>query len=180
MIETAHLQLIPCELAHFEAMFRDENELAALLRVKLADDWLGFEGAREAMPPSYEYLKAHPSALGWWTYLFIHTADKTLIGIGGFKGEADEGGTVEIGYSIAPSYRRQGLATEAARAMIAYAFSHPHVTRVDARTLPESNPSTLVLQHVGMKFEGSIQDPQDGEVWHWSLKREDYRANSQE
>jgi [ribosomal protein S5]-alanine N-acetyltransferase len=179
MIETAHLQLIPCELAHFEAMLRDEHELAALLRVKLADDWLGFEAAREAMPPSYEYLKAHPSALGWWTYLFIHTADSTLIGLGGFKGEADEGGMVEIGYSIAPSYRGQGLATEAAGAMIAYAFSHPHVTRVDAHTLPERNPSTRVLQNIGMKFAGPVHDPQDGEVWHWSLKREDYRVNSQ-
>jgi RimJ/RimL family protein N-acetyltransferase len=160
-------------------MLRDERELAAMLKVSAADDWLGFDGAREAMPPSYEYLKAHPSALGWWTYLFIHKADRTLIGLGGFKGKADADGMVEIGYSIAPAYRRRGLASEAARAMIEYALSHTHVTRVDAHTLPEKNPSTKVLQKVGMKFMGEVHDPEDGYIWHWSLKREEYKNSFQ-
>jgi RimJ/RimL family protein N-acetyltransferase len=174
MIKTARLQLIPCELEHFEAMLRDEQELARLLGVSAAKDWLGFDAAREAMSYSYEYLKTHPSALSWWTHLFIHVADKALIGLGGFKGEANADGMVEIGYSLAPGYRRQGLATEASQGMIAYAFSHPHVRSVDAHTLPERNPSTMVLQRVGMKFLGAIHDPDDGEIWHWSLKREEY------
>lgn len=175
MIETERLRLIPCELAHFEAMLRNESELATLLQVALADDWLGFTAAKEAMPYSYEYLKAHPSALSWWTYLFIHAADRTLIGLGGFKGEADESGMVEIGYSIAPLYRNRGLATEAARGMIAYAFAHPQVTRVDAHTLPDTNASTRVLQKVGMSYLGLAHDPDEGEVWHWSLRREEYK-----
>lgn len=176
MIETARLKLIPCKLSHFEAMLRDERELAAMLGVSLAEDWLGFEGAREAMPYSYEYLKTHPDALGWWTHLFIHSRDNALIGMGGFKGQADEDGIVEIGYSIAPGYRERGLATEAARGMIEYAFSHPHVTEVIAHTLPETNPSTRVLRKAGMKFTGEIQDPDDGPVWRWSLKREDKKS----
>lgn len=174
MIETDNLRLIPCSLTHFGAMLRDESELAALLGVGLAEDWLGFSAAKEAMPPAYEYLRAHPSAFGWWTYLFVHRADNTLIGVGGFKGEADEGGAVEIGYSIAPAYRRRGLAAEAARGMIEYAFSHPHVKRVVAHTLPERSASTRVLEKVGMKFVGTVQDPEDGEVWRWSLSREDH------
>ena len=175
-IETAHLRLIPCSLAHFEAMLRDEKELAALLEVELAEEWLGFAAAKEAMPPAYERLKSHPSILGWWTYLFVHAADKALIGVGGFKGEADESGAVEIGYSLAPSYRGRGLATEAARGMIEYAFSHPHVTRVDAHTLPERNPSTTVLEKVGMKLVGPVIDPEDGEVWRWRLSLGNYRS----
>jgi ribosomal-protein-alanine N-acetyltransferase len=177
MIKTERLKLIPFELRHFEAMFEDEQKLARLLNVSLAEGWLEFEAAQQAMPYSYEYLKAHPSAFGWWTYLFIHTEDNALIGIGGFKGEANAEGMVEIGYSIAPGYRLRGLATEAARAMIDYAFSHPHVTSVDAHTLPERNPSTRVLQRVGMKHVGTAQDPDEGEVWHWSLKRDDYERS---
>ena len=176
MIETARLKLIPCELAHFEAMLRDENELAGLLQVSLAKDWLGFEAAREAMPPSYQYLKSNPSALGWWTYLFVHTEDRALIGLGGYRGVPDSNGMVEIGYSIAPGYRGRGLASEAAAGMIDYAFSHTHVMRVDAHTLPEANPSTRVLQKVGMKYVGTDCDPDDGEVWHWRLEREDYES----
>ena len=174
MIETDNLRLIPCSLTHFGAMLRDESELAALLGVGLAEDWLGFSAAKEAMPPAYEYLRTHPKADGWWTYLFVHRADNTLIGVGGFKGEADEGGAVEIGYSIAPGYRGRGLAAEAARGMIEYAFSHPHVKRVVAHTLAERNASTRVLEKVGMKFVGAFQDPDDGEVWRWSLSREGY------
>jgi ribosomal-protein-alanine N-acetyltransferase len=147
-----------------------------MLRVTLADNWLGFADAEQAMQPSYEYLKSHPSVLGWWTYLFIHTADLTLIGVGGFKGEPDAEGVVEIGYAIAPAYRGRGLATESARGMIEYAFSHSEVSRVDAHTLPERNVSTRVLKRVGMSYLGVVNDPEDGAVWQWSLRREEYEG----
>jgi ribosomal-protein-alanine N-acetyltransferase len=176
MIETLRLQLVPCELSHFEAILHDEQKLASLLQVTLAEDWLGFPAAQEAMQPSYEYLKAHPSALGWWTYLFIHKADRALIGLGGFKGPVNEEGMVEIGYAIAPAYRRRGLAVEASHGMIKYAFSQPAIKRVQAHTLAERNASTRVLERVGMKHIGTAQDPDDGEVWRWSLNREDYRV----
>ena len=174
MIETHNLILIPCELPHFQAILRDHTELASLLGVSLADDWLGFSAAKEAMQPSYDYLKANPSVLGWWTYLFVHAADNRLIGLGGFKGAPDAEGVVEIGYAIAPAYRGRGLATEAAGGMMKYAFSHPEVSRVDAHTLPERNASVRVLERVGMRYVGVVNDPEDGEIWHWSVKREEY------
>jgi RimJ/RimL family protein N-acetyltransferase len=177
VIETPNLLLIPCELPHFEALLKDHNELAKVLRVTLTDDWLGFPDAEETMQPSYEYLKSHPSVLGWWTYLFIHTADHTLIGVGGFKGEPNAEGIVEIGYAIAPAYRGRGLATEAASGMLKYAFSHPEVSRVDAHTLPERNPSTRVLERVGMRYVGVVNDPEDGEVWHGRVRREEYSGS---
>ena len=177
VIETSSLQLLPCDLAHFEAILSDERDLASMLQVSIADDWLGFPDASIFMRPGYDYLKSHPSAFGWWTYLFIHAADRTLIGLGGFKGAADAQGNVEIGYALAPAYRGRGLATEAARGMIDYAFSHPHVSRVIAHTMPEKNASTKVLTRVGMKFIGAVNDPEDGEVWRWSLERKDYTAS---
>lgn len=175
MIETERLQLIPCEIQYFEAILNDQPKLASLLQVKLADDWLGFEAAQEAMKPSYQHLRSHPEILGWWTYLFVHKPDQTLIGLGGFKGVANEEGMVELGYAVAPAYRRRGLAIEATRGMIEYAFQHPGIRRVDAHTLPEKNASTGVLEKAGMKFMGTVNDPDDGEVWHWSLSRDDYR-----
>jgi len=178
MIETERLQLFPCELQHFEAILDDQQKLSSLLNVKLAADWLGFDAAQEAMQPSYQHLKSHPEILGWWTYLFVHKPDQTLIGLGGFKGLVNEEGMVELGYSIAPAYRRRGLAIEATRGMIKYAFQHPEIRSVDAHTLPEKNASTGVLEKAGMKFIGSMNDPEDGEVWHWSLSSDDYRLLS--
>ncbi len=174
MIETSRLQLRPCELSHFEAIISDEAQLAKELQVDLAEDWLGFDAAREAMQPAYEYLKTNPNALGWWTYLFIHKADLTLIGLGGFKGEVNEAGMVEIGYEIAPAYRRRGLALEAALGMIDFAFANPRVKLVDAHTLPERNASTGVLEKAGMSFAETVNDPTDGEIWRWTISREDY------
>lgn len=176
MIETPRLQLIACELEHFEAILEDERRLASMLRLTPAEGWLGFPAAAEAMRPAYEYLKRHPSVAGWWTYLFAHRQDCTLIGLGGFKGVPSEEGVVEIGYALAPAYRGAGLASEAARGMIEYAFSHARVGRVLAHTLPEKNASTRVLERVGLKHVGTVHDPEDGEVWRWGIDREDYRA----
>lgn len=177
MIETERLKLLPCELHHFEAILNDQQKLASILHVKLVDGWLGFDAAQEAMQPSYQHLQSHPEILGWWTYLFVHKPDQTLIGLGGFKGPVNDDGMVELGYAIAPGYQRRGLAAEATRGMIKYAFAHSDVTRVDAHTLPTKNASTGVLERVGMKFVGAVNDPDDGEVWHWSLSRDDYRLD---
>ncbi len=177
MIETTNLKLVPCELKHFEAILKDPRQLEQILGVTVPDDWFDFPGVAgiEAMRFSYEYLKANPDVLGWWMYLFIHVKDSVLIGPGGYKGEANEMGMVEIGYAIIPAYRGRGLAQEAAQGLIDYAFSHSHIRMVDAHTLAEKNASARVLEKVGMKNVGAIHDPDDGEIWHWSLKREDYR-----
>jgi RimJ/RimL family protein N-acetyltransferase len=177
MIETVNLKLIPAKLKHFEAILTAQKQLEQMLGVTVFDNWFDFPGVAsiEAIRFSYEYLKANPDALRWWTYLFIHARDNVLVGLGGYKGKADEAGMVEIGYAIVPAYRGRGLATEAAQGLVDYAFSHPHIKMVDAHTLAETNASTRVLEKVGMRHVGTAHDPDEGEVWHWRLKREDYR-----
>ena len=172
MIETANLKLLPCELAYFEAIMDDSQRLERLLGVSISEGWAAFP---ESIPRGYQYLKAHPEARGWWMYLFTHLREKELIGHGGFKGRADESGMVEIGYSIAPAWRTRGMATEAAQGLIDYAFSHPQIKMVDAHTLAAKNPSTRVLEKIGMQKIGALQDPDHGDVWHWRLSREDYQ-----
>jgi RimJ/RimL family protein N-acetyltransferase len=82
---------------------------------------------------------------------------------------------IEIGYAIIPEYRRRGLATEAARGLTRYAFSHPEVNLVQAHTLPDGRASINVLKKLGMKFMGAvIDDPEDGEVFLWRVKRNEY------
>jgi [ribosomal protein S5]-alanine N-acetyltransferase len=177
VIETPRLQLIPCEVRHFEAILTDPKQLEGMLGVTVFDDGFDFPGvaSMETMRFLYKHLKANPDVLGWWTYLFVHAEDRVLIGQGGYKGKANGAGTVEIGYAIVPAYRRRGLATETAQGLIDNAFAHAHVKRVDAHTLAEPNPSTKVLEKVGMKFAGAVDHPNLGVVWRWSLQRADYR-----
>ncbi len=166
MIETTNLRLIPCDLTHLEIILRDKKELEPLLNVTVPDAWPEFP---KAMPYIYEKLRADPSAVGWWTYLFVHTEDRVLAGEGGLKGRPDGSNVVEIGYAIVPDYRQRGLATEAARGLAGWAFSHPEVTAVEAETLPDGHASIRVLEKLGMKLVGTTD-----EVLRWRVDRRDF------
>ncbi len=54
-------------------------------------------------------------------------------------------------YAIDPEYQRQGYATEAARAMLEYAFKQLHVKRVIAMTDYANVASQNVMRKLGMK-----------------------------
>jgi RimJ/RimL family protein N-acetyltransferase/cytochrome c553 len=170
-LDSPRLLLLPCTVAHFEAALYHHTALAELLGVAATADWTGSAEATEVLAPARDYLRQHPEAHGWWTYLLIHKADQKLVGMGGFKGVADTAGVVEIGYSLMPDYRGQGLATEAAQALVEFAFRHPEVQRVDAHTLPERNASCRILEKLGMECTGMVIDPQEGVLWHWMLPR---------
>jgi RimJ/RimL family protein N-acetyltransferase len=80
---------------------------------------------------------------------------------------------VEVGYSICPEYQRRGFASEATRALIAHAFASPQVTRVDAETLPELEPSISVMLKCGMRFLGPGSEP--GTI-RYGVTREEWSA----
>ena len=92
---------------------------------------------------------AAPDAAGWWLHYLVVTdaARPTLVGTAGYKGPPFEG-VVEIGYSIVPSWRRRGLATEACEALVEAAWRRG-ADAVLAHTLPELEPSIGVLRKLG-------------------------------
>ncbi len=156
---------------HLNALIQSEQTLAELLGVELAENWLVFP---EAAPYALEMLEKNPQVLRWGMHIIIHKAENKIIGNGGFKGLADENGMVEIGYAISPQFENQGLATEAARGMIDYAFSWSNVKMVDAHTLAEENASVRVLQKCGMTRIAEKHDAEDGDIWQWRILREDF------
>ena len=69
-------------------------------------------------------LAVDPSIRQWLGRAMVLTeADGTrrVIGTIGFHGPPDDQGRLEIGYSVQSSYRRQGFAREAVRAMLDWA-----------------------------------------------------------
>lgn len=166
MIETENLRLIPCGPAHLAMVLEDKKGLEPLLGVSVPDQWPVFPGA---IGNIHGKLLSDPTAIGWWSYLFVHAADGVLAGDGGFKGRPDGVGEVEIGYALVPEYRGRGLATEAAAALVRWAFSHPEVTAVKAETLPHGHDSIRVLQKLGMRSAGATD-----KVLRWRLDRRDF------
>jgi RimJ/RimL family protein N-acetyltransferase len=61
----------------------------------------------------------------------------------------------EVGlyWAIAPAHRRHGYATEAAQALIAYAFTTLHLHRIVATTTHDNAASIGVMRKLGMRVE---------------------------
>ena len=168
-IRTARLRLEPALHSDLVAVGLGDAVLARTLGVAIAPDWAGPD-AMDAIGRTRDRLADDPDLAPWWMHFIIHEGDGTLIGLGGFKGRP-EAGQVEIGYEIAPAYRLRGLATEAARGMVDYAFADARVDHVLAHTLPVDSASTTILQRLGLRFIEAVDDPDDGPVWRWRLDR---------
>ena len=134
------VRLLRPSVAALAAASDGDAALGALLGCEIVPGWSTFT----------ERLLTAPAGT-WGTRFFLF--DGELVGWGGFKGPPS-GGAVEIGYEIAAARQGRGLATAAARAMLAEAFADPRVDRVLAHTLPERNASNHVLQKCGFAFEG--------------------------
>lgn len=102
----------------------------------------------------------------------VHRASNSVIGKAGFKGPPGEDEVVEIAYSVAPDHQGKGYATEAAQALVVYAWRNGRVRVVRAHTLPEPNASTRVLTKCGFRNTGEVIDPEDGRVWRWEKYNE--------
>lgn len=169
IIESTHLKLIACDTEILTSAISSNENLAHTLNVIVPDNWTEF--GVMALEYSLNRLSESREESGWWTYFPIHKEDNKLIGSGGYKGKPSANGTVELGYEIAPDYRNRGLATEMTQALIAHAFNNEKVKSILAHTLAEDNPSTKVLKKCGFKKVEEINDPDDGLIWKWELKR---------
>jgi RimJ/RimL family protein N-acetyltransferase len=157
------LHVEPATVAHLELLDAGDDAFRAEFGWSVTDGYVEFPGVIEHALATLR-SGADPR---WATYLIVHDTDAALIGIGGFKG-APVDGTVEIGYAIAPVYRKQGHATSAARAFVEIARADG-VRTVVAHTLPEHNASTKVLTRCGFDHVGDAVDPDEGPVWRWDL-----------
>ncbi|MCU0632950.1 MAG: GNAT family N-acetyltransferase [Methanolinea sp.] len=77
----------------------------------------------------------------------------------------EEHAHAELGYWIGRPFQGRGYATEAAGAMLEFGFLGLHLHRIYARHLAWNTPSSRVLSHIGMSFEGTMQ----GHACKWGV-----------
>ena len=149
-----------------DAALAGDDSLARALGHEVVPGWVSFT---EALQSTRDALAANPTGSAWGARFFLAGDPPELVGWGGFKGPPKDG-VVELGYEIAPDRRGRGLATAAAREMLAEAFADERVTAVIAHTLAERNASNRVLEKAGFEYDGDSQD--DGEVvWRFLIAR---------
>ena len=95
----------------------------------------------------------HPDQWDWYAIWMIELKDGTHIGELCFKGLSAEG-IAEIGYGISEAYQNNGYATEAVKAVLGWAFSHPVVMSVEAETDSDNIASKKVLEKCGFALNG--------------------------
>lgn len=91
--------------------------------------------------------------LGYCFWAVELRATGAFIGWCGLKpGPADSpaAGEIEIGWTLAPSCWRRGLAREAAGSVLAWAWAHTGHSRVFAITTPSNRASWGLMQRLGM------------------------------
>jgi RimJ/RimL family protein N-acetyltransferase len=99
-----------------------------------------------------ERQRGHFAALG---YCLWKLAIKGTSEIGGFCGlqPLDDLPGVEIGWWLATRFWGQGLATEAARGVLADGFGRCELNRIVAIAKRENKASTRIMEKLGMRYE---------------------------
>lgn len=154
-LRTTRLEVISATLDMARAERDDPARMPRDYAIRLAQPWPPPLNDEASLAWSISVLEAHPALPGWgFWYFCLPGSDETpalAIGNGGFKGPPDPDGTVEVGYSVLEEYQRQGYASEAVAALIAWAFTQPSARRIIAETYPELIGSLGVLKKLGFK-----------------------------
>lgn len=177
MLRTARLRIVPATPAIARADLAGPDALAQVLGLPVHPQWRPELFDAPAIEYSLRQLEADPAEAGWAFHYIVREGTSAtgplVIGIVGYKGKPGPDGSVEIGYSVVPEYQRQGIATEAAGALVLNAFQHPAVTRVLGETLPSLAPSIAVLERNGFHLIGEGSEPG---VIRFEITRADFQA----
>ena len=160
ILETARLALHPLPLPVIDAVLAGDLErVRALVPYDVTDATFAQDGyvlrLRQAQ------LRADPTELPWLYRAAVLRGTREVVARGGFHAPPDADGTVEIGYSVQPNRRRQGLATELAAGLIGWAREQG-AARCLASTSPDNAASQAVLARLGFLRTGEQVDEVDG------------------
>jgi ribosomal-protein-alanine N-acetyltransferase len=154
---TPRLELVPCSLAVATALGNEVEEVERLLDTRLPNEWPDPELA-EFLPVYARLLREDPSLLGYGVWLLIEREGRTVVGSAGFQGHPSAEGVIELGYGVHPHVRNRGYATEAARALVAWAFEQAGVRRVIAHCDQDNFASHRVVEKAGLTQYGVQAD----------------------
>lgn len=158
VLETPRLilrHLVPDDLDGLYAMYRDPD-----VRRYFPEGTLTRDQTREELE---WFLAGHPRRpdLGLWAT--VHKETGALIGRCGLLPWEIEGRPeVEVAYLLDKAFWGQGLATEAARAILRYGFDALDLARLISLIDPHNTASRRVAERIGMTLEREL-DGVDGD-----------------
>ncbi|MFM6953571.1 MAG: GNAT family N-acetyltransferase [Sphingobacteriaceae bacterium] len=171
ILETDRLILRPFSLA--DAPF--------IMELVNTPGWLAFIGDRNvhSVGDAENYLQNGPlkgyadTGLGYWTVSRKEDLSKPIGSCGLMKRDTLQ--DIDIGYALIPEFEGLGYATEAAQAVLSFAFETKKVPRVVAISTTDNVRSAKVLQKIGMKIEGTVRfSADDDELFVFGVEAPKY------
>ena len=152
IILTRRLRLIPLGQNQLELILQDIESFEKSLNITMMHPLITDRVRRAITMKIAKMQKADASQHDWLTYCLILIKDENVgAGLLGFKSFPDERGATEIGYGIDPAYQGKGYMSEAIRALIDWAFTHPFCKVITA-TEVENPASKRLLERLGAQL----------------------------
>lgn len=134
----------------------DLDALAEIYAHPLVAPWIG-PHTRGDVAREIELHVAHQASHGWSFWAVEERASGRLIGDCGIQPLEQRGPEPELGYDFHPDAWGRGVATEAARAVMAAAFGPLGLDHVLAVVKPSHVASQRVLEKAGLRRTGERQ-----------------------
>lgn len=147
-IETVRLRLARWDLADF-ASFRPIAQDPEVMRfISRGTPW-----TEEQIGEFVRRQMRHRARRGFCLWRIVRKSDGKTIGFCGLQPLLEGKREVEIGWWLARNSWHRGIATEAARAAMRFAFDRAGLHRVVAIARRENGASLRVMRKIGMRFE---------------------------
>ena len=167
VISSERLDLVPLMPAFLQASLeRDRAAAERLLEHTLSPEWFDRPAV---IKRRLAQLRQDPTLQPWLLRAIVLRAEGVMVGRIGFHSQPDPAyltdiapGGVEYGYTVYPAYRRQGIAREACRALMAWASERHGVSTFVLSIRPDNLPSQRLAEQLGFRQIGSHVDPIDG------------------
>jgi len=101
----------------------------------------------------------------WVGYAILD--QQKLVGSCGFTGKPQDG-KVELAYWTFEEFEGKGIASFACKSLIEIALEENPEINIIAKTAPDKNASTRILEKNGFVFTEIVQDHEIGDAWLWT------------
>jgi RimJ/RimL family protein N-acetyltransferase len=164
-IRTARFELVSMSVPFMRLLLaRDLDAASAEIGARVPDDLP--DHLDEFLQFRITDLEVDPAAQPWLGRAIIRTEPDgatRFVGAAGFHAPPDAGGRVEVGCTVEPQDRRQGVGTEVLRALFDWAAREHGVDRFRAAVEPDNVASLAMISRLGFRWTEVQIDDIDGE-----------------
>lgn len=152
-LETARLTLRPFVADDYEAMYAMQSD-AEVARY-LYGDPRSEDETRDLLTKKIAAAR-WTSEGDWLSAAVVERASGTTVGDLGLHWLSERDRTAEVGFIFDPRHQGKGFATEAAHALVDWAFTSAGFHRVIGRLEARNTASARVLEKLGMRLEAHL------------------------